>query len=316
MKLIITDASTLSYNNDIDLTLFEEFGDVVYYKNIDREELKTAVKDADIILCNKTEIDKEIMQCANSLKFVGVFATGYNNIDIEYAKKKGIAVCNAGSYSTDAVAQQTFAYILCHYTKLLDYNAFAKSGGWQISNTFSKLCFPTDELCGKNIGVIGYGSIGKKVSKIANAFGMNVYCYTRTVKEDNTVNFVTLDKLLEISDIVTVHCPLNEQSKNMFNEKTFSKMKDGAYFVNTARGGVLDEQALFDALQNGKLSGAAIDVLTTEPMRRDCVLKDAKNILITPHTAWAPLSTRKRLMGIVSGNIRSFLDGGNQNRIV
>ncbi|MCQ2478424.1 MAG: D-2-hydroxyacid dehydrogenase [Clostridia bacterium] len=316
MKLIITDAATLSYNNDIDLALFEEFGDVVYYKNIDREELKTAVKDTDIILCNKTEIDREIMECANNLKFVGVFATGYNNIDINCAKEKGIAVCNAGSYSTDAVAQQTFAYILCHYTKLLDYNAFVKSGGWQTSNTFSKLCFPTDELCGKNIGVIGYGSIGKKVSKIANAFGMNVYCYTRTVRDDNTVNFVTFDKLLEVSDIVTVHCPLNEQSKNMFNEKTFSKMKDGAYFVNTARGGVLDEKALFDALQSGKLSGAAIDVLTTEPMRRDCVLKNAKNILITPHTAWAPLSTRKRLMEIVSGNIRSFLGGGNQNRIV
>ena len=178
------------------------------------------------------------------------------------------------------------------------------------------LCCPTDELFGKTIGIIGFGSIGKKVADIAKAFDMNVLCYTRTPKEYNGVKFVSFEELLSKSDIVTAHCPLNEQSKGLFNDKTFSKMKDGAFFINTSRGGVVNENALLTALKSGKLSGAAIDVLDKEPMAKDCVLLGAPNLIITPHTAWAPLATRQRLLDIVKSNLKSFLQGEKQNRIV
>lgn len=316
MKVLLTDAATVTYQNDINLNIFEEFGEVTSYDAITREELLNIVYDYDIILTNKVVIDREVMQRAVNLKYIGLFATGYNNIDIEYAKEKGIAVCNAGSYSTNAVAQQVFAYILNKFSSVERYNELVQKGGWISSPTFSMLCCPTDELFGKTIGIIGFGSIGKKVADIAKAFDMNVLCYTRTPKEYNGVKFVSFEELLSKSDIVTAHCPLNEQSKGLFNDKTFSKMKDGAFFINTSRGGVVDENALLNALKSGKLSGAAIDVLDKEPMAKDCVLLGAPNLIITPHTAWAPLATRQRLLDIVKSNLKSFLQGEKQNRIV
>ena len=304
MKIILTDCATLTYNNDVSLECFKQIGDVVYYQGLSREELLEAVKDADIILCNKTVIDREVFEAAKRLKYIGLFATGYNNIDIDEAKRRGVMVCNAGSYSTNAVAQQTFAYILAHYNAIGKYDNFVKEGGWITSITFSKLCFKTYELAGKTIGIIGFGSIGKKVAQLATAFDMKVLVFTRTPCEYPQVEFVDFDTLLQKSDIVTVHCPLNPQSQGLFNESAFAKMKNGAFFINTARGGVLEEKALFDALESGKLSGAAIDVLTVEPMQSDCVLQAAPNITLTPHTAWAPIETRERLIKIVYDNIQ------------
>ncbi len=316
MKILIADCATLTQNNDLSLTVFEQYGEVVYNPNISRDELLADVNQYDIILCNKTIIDKTVIEKAEKLKYIGLFATGYNNIDIACAREHGITVCNAGSYSTSAVAQQTFAYILNHYNAVNKYNDFVQSGGWAASPTFSVLCYPTDELKDKTIGIIGYGSIGRRVAEIALAFEMRVLVYTRTPKNDDRVQFVSLDELLSHSDIVTPHCPLNEQSREMFNKDTFRKMKDGAFFINTARGGVVNEQDLCDALKDGKLSGAAIDVLNDEPMSKDCVLLGAPNLIITPHTAWAPLETRKRLIGIVCDNIEAFLSGKPQNKIV
>ena len=316
MKVLLTDAATVTYQNDINLNIFEEFGEVTSYNAITREELLNIVYDYDIILTNKVVIDREVMQRAVNLKYIGLFATGYNNIDIEYAKEKGIAVCNAGSYSTNAVAQQVFAYILNKFSSVERYNELVQKGGWISSPTFSMLCCPTDELFGKTIGIIGFGSIGKKVADIAKAFDMNVLCYTRTPKEYNGIKFVSFEELLSKSDIVTAHCPLNEQSKWLFNDETFGKMKDGAFFINTSRGGVVNENALLTALKSGKLSGAAIDVLDKEPMAKDCVLLGAPNLIITPHTASAPLATRQRLLDIVKSNLKSFLQGEKQNRIV
>ncbi len=315
MKILIADCSTLAQNNDLPLTVFQEYGDVVYSPNISRDELLNTVHEYDMILCNKTVIDKAVIERAIKLKYIGLFATGYNNIDIACAKEHGITVCNAGSYSTSAVAQQVFAYILNHYNQVNRYNDFVQNGGWQCSSTFSVLCFPTDELKDKTIGIIGYGSIGKRVAEIALAFEMHVLVYTRTPKDDTRVKFVTLDELLKNSDIITPHCPLNDQSREMFNSQTFAKMKDGAFFINTARGGVVNEQDLADALKTGKLSGAAIDVLTEEPMSDNCVLKGIPNLIITPHTAWAPLDTRKRLLGIVENNIKAFLNGNPTNKV-
>ena len=242
-------------------------------------------------------------------------ATGYNNIDIIAARERDITVCNAGSYSTSAVAQQVFAYILNHYNAINRYNDFVQQGGWQNSSTFAVLCFPTDELKDKTIGIIGYGSIGRRVAEIALSFEMNVLVYTRTPKDDNRVKFVSLEELLKQSDIITPHCPLNEQSHEMFNKDTFAKCKDGAFFINTARGGIVNEQDLADVLNSGKLSGAAIDVLNEEPMSKDCVLKGVKKLNITPHTAWAPLATRQRLLDIVEDNVKSFLDGNPKNQV-
>ena len=313
MKILLSDYSTLAQNNDLDITVFEQYGDVVYNKNISHDELLATAHEYDMILCNKTIIDKTVIEKAKRLKYIGLFATGYNNIDITAAKEHGITVCNAGSYSTSAVAQQVFAYILNYYNAVNRYNNFVQSGGWKNSPTFSVLCFPTDELKDKTIGIIGYGSIGKRVAEIANAFEMKVLVYTRTPKDDTSVRFVSLDELLKTSDIVTPHCPLNDESREMFNKDTFSKMHDGAFFINTARGGVVNESDLADALVSGKLSGAAIDVLNQEPMAKDCCLLGAPNLIITPHTAWAPLATRQRLLHIVEDNIKAFLDGTPKN---
>lgn len=316
MKLLITDCATLKSNGDLTLDAFKQFGEVYEYDNISRPELLKEAADTDIILCNKTVIDKEFFDSAPALRYIGIFATGYNNVDTEYAKKKGVTVCNAGGYSTNAVAQQVIGYILMHYTKIPQYDAFVKNGGWKKSEVFSPLVFSSEEVFGKTLGIVGYGSIGKAVEKAAKGLGINVIVYTRTVRENGETRFVDFDTLLRESDIISLHCPLNEQSADMMNEETFNKMKDGAFFINTSRGGTVDEDALYNALRTGKLSGAAVDVLKREPMSRESLLETAPNIIITPHTAWAPLATRKRLLGIVEENIRAFLQGNPQNRIV
>lgn len=313
IKILITDAATLHYKSDLPLDCFESLGTVDCREGLTREELLTAVEDVDAILCNKTVIDREVIRRAPRLKYIGLFATGYNNIDTVFAAERGITVCNAGSYSTSAVAQQVFGYILNKYTAVQKYDDFVKQGGWETSATFSKLCFPTDELAGKTLGIVGFGSIGRRVAEIALAFEMRVLVFTRTPRSDSRVELVNFDTLLKESDIITVHCPLNAESENMFNAQAFAKMKQGAYFINTARGGVIDENALAEALNTEKLSGAAIDVLSCEPMKKDCVLKNAKGITITPHTAWAPLTTRKRLLKIVADNLSAFLEGKPRN---
>lgn len=312
MKILITDAATLSCGGDVALDVFENFGTVRIFENISREKLMVEVPDADVILCNKTVIDLEVFEKADKLKFIGTFATGYNNIDIVAAKAKGVVVSNAPEYSTNAVAQQVMAYILLHYTKVAEYDRFVKDSGWKSSALFSPLVFPTDEICGKTLGIVGYGSIGKAVAKAASALGMNIQVYTRTRRETD-VNYVTFEQLLKTSDVITMHCPLNAQSADMMNKKAFSMVKKGAFFINTARGGVVDESALKEALEEGVLSGAAVDVLKKEPMASDCVLADAPNIIITPHSAWAPLTTRKRLVQLVADNLKAFIEGKPQN---
>ena len=312
MKILITDYGTLTQSGDVSLDVFKKFGETVMIENIAPETLLKEVKDVDAILCNKTRINNAVMEAAPNLKFVGLFATGYNNIDIEDARKHNITVCNAGSYSTNAVAQQTFAFILAHFNRIAEYDALVKSGEWQKSTTFSMLGEPTDEVFGKTIGIVGYGSIGKRVADLALAFGMNVLVYNRSPRKDERVTFVSLDELLKKSDIVTVHCPLNPESKNMFCKESFEKMKDGAFFINTSRGALVVEQDLRDELDSGRIS-AAVDVLRREPMTEECPLKDAPNLIITPHTGWAPKATRQRLINIVAENIENYLNGTPTN---
>lgn len=315
MKMLMTEAAVLSKNGDVSFDALRKLGELTICENMSYAELENAIADYDVLFCNKLNIDKNILDRAVNLKYIGECATGYNNIDIAYCKEKGITVCNAGEYSTSAVAQHTFAFILNHFSRVAEYDAFVKDKGWIKSPVFSPVITLTDELEGRTLGIVGYGSIGRKVAKIAEAFGMQVIVHTRTIR-DNSAEYVTLDELLERSDVITLHCPLTQDNKEMMNAEAFAKCKNGAYFVNTARGGLVDENALYNALKSGKLSGAAVDVITAEPMRADCVLINAPNITITPHSAWVPVSTRKRLLGIVENNLSSYLKGNPQNKIV
>jgi len=312
MEIVILDGATVAAN-DLNFSVLEKFGNLTVYDFTAPEEIVKRCQSADAVFCNKIVFTREIFEKLPKLKYVGLFATGYNNIDVKAAKELGITVCNAGSYSTDAVAQHTFGFILNNYTRIADYSRFVLSGGWSESRVFSPVVFPTDEIKGKTLGIIGYGSIGKKVAEIARVFGMRVIVHTRTVREDGVTEFVSLDELLSSSDVVSLHCPLTAENAGMFNAEAFAKCKDGAYFINTARGGLVNEQALFDALESGKLSGAAVDVICTEPMPKDCVLLKAKNITITPHSAWTPFTTRNRVLEIARQNYEAFLSGNPQN---
>ncbi len=315
MKIVILDSDTVS-TGDLSFSGIARYGEVKRYGLTEPERVCERVRDAEIILCNKTYITREVMENAPKLKYIGLFATGFNNIDLDCAREKGIAVANVPAYSTEGVVQLTFAFILEHYCSLSAYRKHVNDGNWKKSATFSYFPFPIGSLAGKTMGIIGYGSIGRRSAQIANAFGMKVLVYTRTPKEDETVSFVDLDTLLRESDVVSVHCPLNAQSEKMMNKEAFDKMKDGALFINTSRGPIVDEYALRDALTSGKLMGAGLDVLQTEPMADDCPLYGIENCIITPHVGWAGLETRQRLMGVVESNIEAFIDGREQNRVV
>lgn len=312
MKIVLTDACTV-VDTLVTADCLSAFGEVIQHDLLRYDEVAEAIADADIVLCNKTVLDAHSLRLASKLRYIGVFATGYNNIDIAYCRARGITVCNAGSYSTNAVAQHTFALILEHYSSTALYNQYVQEGRWKRSPTFSPFVYPLNEIAGRTIGIVGLGAIGQAVARIANAFSMNVIGCNRSPKQIDGVRTVSFDELLRESDIVTVHCPLNDDSREMFNKDTFARMKSSALFVNTARGGVMVEEDLRDALDNGVIGGACIDVLTVEPMEEDCVLMGAKNCIMTPHIAWAPVETRLRLMNIVAGNIRGWLNGTPQN---
>ena len=313
LTLVIPDRKTIS-NGDVNFDCFKDFADVTEYDLSGAALLPERIKDADIILCNKTPMNESTLKEAKNLKYIGLFATGYNNVDLEYTRSRGITVCNAADYSTDAVAQHTFALILEHCSQAAKYNDFVQNGLWIKSDVFSPFVYGMKELSGKTIGIVGFGSIGRRVAEIAAAFNMRVLFYSRSKKiSEGSALQVDLDTLVSESDFVTVHCPLNKDSEKMFNDELFSKFRKGAMFINTARGGVVDEPALKRALENGTLSSAAIDVIDVEPMSEDCPLIGVRNLTITPHVAWAPTETRERLIGIVYDNLKAYLEGKPKN---
>ncbi len=311
MKIVMTDIQTIT-KGDLDLSIFDALGEVVTYNLTPPDKIFERIKDADAVICNKTLLNESNLK-GTRVKYIGLFATGYNNIDIDYCRENGITVCNAGSYSTDAVAQHTFAFILNHYNKIAKYTDFVKEGGWIESETFSPFVYPLNELAGKTIGIVGYGKIGQKVAEIAKAFSMNVLVYTRTPKEDKNVEFVSFEELISRSHIVTVHCPLNKQSEKMFTMKEFKKFRPDALFINTARGGVMEENDLIEALKQGIIASAAIDVLEKEPMQKECLLPILDNIMLTPHIAWAPIETRNRVVQTAGENLRNFMENKPTN---
>ena len=315
MKLAVLDWYTVNISGDIPTSQLEEFGDVRIIPLTKPEETAANIGDADIVLCNKVLITKEIMDSCPNIKYIGLFATGFNNVDVEYAAKKGIPVCNAGQYSTNSVAQQVFAYILDRFSRIRDYDTAVKNGEWERSPAFSYFPVPTYELSGKTLSIVGYGSIGRRVAEIGSAFGMNIVISTRTQPKDCPYEVTDLYTAAEKADVLTFHCPLTDKTAGIVNSELISHMKPSAMLINTSRGGVVSEADLAQALNSGKIAAAYLDVLEKEPMSPDTPLKGAKNCIITPHTAWAPLETRQRLVNIVCDNIRAWQKGSPQNKV-
>ena len=315
MKIAILDWETVSNGGDISSEVFDEFGSSKIISLTKPEETAANIGDAEIVLCNKVLITKEVMDACPNIKYIGLFATGFNNVDIDYAAQKGIPVCNAGQYSTNAVAQQTFAYILDHFSRIRDYDAAVKDGMWLRSPKFSCFPIPTDELAGKTLSIVGYGSIGKAVARIGESFGMNIVICTRTKPADCPYEVTDMKTAAAKADVLTFHCPLTPQTEGIVNRELLDCMKNTAIVVNTSRGGTVNEADLAEALNSGRIAGAYLDVLVREPMSPDTPLRNAENCVITPHTAWAPLTTRRRLIDVVCGNIRAWINGAPINKV-
>lgn len=315
MKIVCLDGYT-SNPGDISWAPVEQFGELTVYDRTDPEDTAERCMDADIVITNKTILTREIMSALPKLKFITFLATGTNSVDLKAAADLGIVVSNAPDYSTVTVAQTTFALLLELCINVGVHSQIVKSGEWTRSKHFSFQNTLLFELYGKTLGIIGYGAIGHEVRKIAKAFGMNILIHSRTRKPDiEDSEWCSLEELLAKSDVVTIHCPLTESNAKMINKDTIALMKDGAFLINTARGGLLDEQAVADALNSEKLAGVAVDVLSQEPPVDPNPLITAKNCFITPHIAWATKDARTRLLQIQGDNIKAFLDGKPINKV-
>ena len=314
MKIVLLEEKTVS-QGDVSLEEFSTLGQVTGYPLTPQDMVTQRVGDAEAVIINKTIFTREIMEKCPKLRYIGLCATGYNNVDIKAAAELGITVCNVPAYSTNAVAQQVFSYVLHFASRTADYNADVQSGGWVRSDTFSYFTIPTFELSGMTMGIIGFGSIGSAVARIANAFGMNVFASTRTPKTADGVKFVSTEEVFKNADFISLHCPLTENTKGLVNSEMLSLCKPTAYIINTSRGPVVNEHDLTYALNSGIIAGAGLDVVETEPMKADNPLLGAKNCIITPHVAWAPVQTRQRLIAAAADNLRSFINGTPQNKV-
>ena len=307
IKLTILDGHAVN-PGDLPWNFLDGIVDYKVYERTSSEEVLEHIGDSDAVFLNKIQITKEIFDACPKLKYIGVLATGYNVIDLEAAREHGVTVTNIPAYSTDSVAQHVFAFILYFTNQVAQHSASVMAGNWVKCRDFCFWNGSLSELNRKTLGIFGYGNIGRRVAEIAKAFGMNIICCTRTPKE-GMPEAVSFEELLKRSDFLTLHAPLTEQTKNIINKDSLAMMKSSAYLINTARGGFVVEADLADCLNNGGISGYAADVLLQEPMAKDCPLLKAKNCVITPHIAWAPRETRKRLQGIAEENLKSWLAG-------
>lgn len=316
MKIVNLDGYTTN-PGDLSWDGIKRFGDYTVYDRTPADKVIERAKGANILIINKTVVTREILDALSpELEYIGLQSTGYNVVDCDYARKLGITVCNIPAYSTKAVAQLVFAFILLVTNEIALHSNAVKNGEWCTCPDFCFWKTPLTELDSKIIGIIGFGSIGRRVAKLAEAFDMKVLAYAPRPKDKGelkTVEFVDLDTLLKNSDIITCHCPLTEETKGMINAENISKMKKSAIFINTSRGPVVDEKALADALNSEKIKAACLDVLETEPALESNPLLKAKNCYITPHIAWAAHETRARLLKILEENIEAYLCGKPQN---
>lgn len=311
MKIVILDGFTEN-PGDLSWDGFKNLGELTVYDRTP-DDFDTVVKrigNNQAVIVNKVKITKEILDACPNIEYIGVLATGFNIVDTVAAAERGIPVCNVPTYGTAAVAQFTFALILeyCHHVG--HHSDAVKQGRWTNSKDFCFWDYPLTELKGKTLGLVGYGRIGRTVGTIANAFGMHVIVYDKIMSLDSEIaEYADLAELYSRADIVSLHCPLTKDNEKMLDKNAFDMMKDGVIVINTSRGGLIDEQALKDALDSGKVSFAAVDVVSEEPIKPDNPLLRADNCIITPHIAWASKESRKRLMDTAVMNLLSYLDG-------
>ena len=306
MRIVITDGSAAN-PGDLDWNLFEQMGDVTVYDTTPADLLVERVKDADIVINNKAVFSEEVIAKLPNLKYIGLCSTGFNVIDLEAASKRGIPVTNVPEYGTYATAQMSIALLLELADKVGMHDASVKAGDWVKSEQFCYWLSPLTELAGKNIAVVGMGKIGKRVALIAEALGMNVLPVPHTITDAGSE--YTFEDAVKIADVITLHCPLTPETEGLINKRTLSMAKDGIFIVNAARGPLVNEKDMADALNSGKVAGFACDVVSAEPMKEDNPLLKAPNTVITPHIAWAPLETRRRLIKVAADNLRGFLSG-------
>lgn len=315
MKIVVLDGYTLN-PGDLSWKSIEALGDCTVYDRTSPEQTVERAKDADAVFSNKVILDEAVLSQLPKLKYIGVLATGYNVVDIPAAQKAGITVTNIPAYSTTSVAQMVFSHIL-HFVQNISLHAESVSAGdWAKSIDFTYRKTPQIELAGKTLGVIGFGQIGQAVARIGLAFGMKIIFNNRSKKGvDFEATQVELSELLATSDFVSINCPLTSENERFINKATISQMKPSAFLVNTGRGPLLDEQELADALNEGQIAGAGLDVLAIEPAVENNPLATAKNCYITPHIAWATIEARSRLMGIASANLKAFIEGNPINTV-
>lgn len=315
MKIVFMETDTLGV--DMDLSKFDEFGEVIRYKSSVPEENSDRVKDADIIIVNKVPMNESTLHKAKNLKLICITGTGTNIVDFDYTNNRNIAVTNVKGYSTQSVVQHTFALLFYIYEKLRFYDQFVKSGDYARSDIFSRFDKSFNELSGKTWGIIGLGEIGRSVADVARAFGCNIIYYSTSGKNSNPqYHQVDFDMLLSTSDIISIHAPLNRGTENLIDQEAFHKMKKSAVLLNLGRGPIVNEEALAEALDADVIAGAGLDVIKVEPMLPDNPLlriQDSTKLIITPHIAWATVEARRRCVEEVYANIVAYLQGESRN---
>lgn len=314
MEIVVLDA--FSFNpGDIDWTLIERFGHTTVYGNTPPELIAQRLAGADIAFTNRARIGEREFAAAPNLRFLGLFATGFDKIDLAAARKHNIAVCNAPGYSTESVAQHAIALMLAITNRAVQFDAEVHKGRWTQTIGDCSWDAPVLELCGKTFGVLGTGEIGCRAARIASALGMRILGYSRSRRSEFCGEYVSKEELLKQADVLSLHCAANDETRGIIGEQAFSRMKPTAILINTARGSLVEEKELAAALNEGRLYAAGIDVSQVEPIPEDSPLLNAKNCLITPHVAWIPRETRTRLMKIAAENLEVFLNGGRLNRV-
>jgi glycerate dehydrogenase len=307
-----------SMGDSLDWTALESSIDSwTWHHNTARADVAERLAGMDIVVTNKVVLDADTIAGADTLKLICVAATGFNNVDIDAAAAQGIPVVNVTGYATPAVSQHVLALMLAHATRWASYDAAVKRGDWAASEFFCLLDYPIEELDGQTLGLVGHGELGQAVARLAEAFGMQVLVAERPGASAVREGRVAIEEVFERADMISLHCPLTEDTRHLIDADALSRMKDSAFLVNTARGAIVDSEALIEALQNGTIAGAALDVLDQEPPPADHPLLDPKipNLIVTPHSAWGSRGARQRMLEGVAGNINAFLEGDIRNRV-
>ena len=316
MKLVVSDGYTIN-PGDLSWDPLKEFGELVVFDRSprDEEEMIRRIGDADILVANKAKVSRRVIDACPNLKFITIQAAGYDVIDYEYAREKGIPLSNVPDYGSAAVAQYAIALLLEICGRVGHHAEAVRQGRWAESGEWCFWDYPMIELAGKTMGIIGFGRIGQHVGKMARALGMDVITFNRSRKPEGALiaDYVELDELLRRSDVISLHCPLFPETREIINKNTIAKMKDGVIILNNSRGALVAEQDLADALNSGKVCAAGLDVVSAEPIREDNPLLHAKNCIITPHISWASIESRRRIIESTAGNIRAWLAGNPRN---